>query len=186
VPTPGRFERVIHGRPIGYSTGANGGDSVTEAGSAAFREQPLASGCRCGCGEQVGRGARYRPGHDARHASQVGRAMIAAGAEDPELLAALPSEALRAKPAPGLRPPAYPRPDVTPSEGLTPGPLPPSGRGGQVAARAAVDRQPVLFLSDVGQPPPSVQHQPCWNASHMAEPAVAPTSAKATVTALEG
>src|SRR5215212_1459355 len=70
---------------------------VTEAGSAVFREQPLVAGCRCGCGEQVGRGALYRPGHDARHASQVGRAMMAAGAEDPVLLAELPSEALRAK-----------------------------------------------------------------------------------------
>jgi predicted RNase H-like nuclease len=68
-----------------------------EAGSTAVREQPLAAGCRCGCGEQVGRRALYRPGHDARHVSQVGRAMMAAGAEDPDLLAALPSEALRAK-----------------------------------------------------------------------------------------
>lgn len=54
-------------------------------------------GCLCGCREPVGRGALYRPGHDARHASQVGRAMLAAGAEDPALLAALPSGALRRK-----------------------------------------------------------------------------------------
>ncbi|MGY1751162.1 hypothetical protein [Modestobacter sp. SYSU DS0511] len=73
------------------------GVDVTEAGSATFREQPLVASCRCGCGEQVGRRSNYRPGHDARHASQIGRAMIAAGAEDPVLLAELPSEALREK-----------------------------------------------------------------------------------------
>lgn len=76
----------------------NHGDlGVSAAGPPAVREAPLAAGCRCGCGEQVGRGALYRPGHDARHASRVGRAMIAAGAEDPGLLAELPSDALRAK-----------------------------------------------------------------------------------------
>jgi hypothetical protein len=52
--------------------------------------------CLCGCG-QIGRGSSYRPGHDARHASRIGRAMAAAGEEDPELLAQLPSDALRAK-----------------------------------------------------------------------------------------
>src|SRR4051812_38628717 len=70
---------------------------VTNAGSAACREQLLVADCRCGCGQQVGRGALSRPGHDARHASQVGRAMTAAGAADLVLLAELPSEALRAK-----------------------------------------------------------------------------------------
>ncbi|WP_147262046.1 DUF429 domain-containing protein [Blastococcus sp. TF02A-26] len=92
-----RIERVVRGRPIDRSDGAGGGDGVTEAGPTAFRDQSLVSDCRCGCHEQVSPGARYRPGHDARHASQVGRAMIAAGAEDPALLATLPSEALRAK-----------------------------------------------------------------------------------------
>ena len=53
--------------------------------------------CLCGCGETTGRGSTYRPGHDARHASRVGRAMAAASAEDPALLAELPSDALRAK-----------------------------------------------------------------------------------------
>jgi hypothetical protein len=55
--------------------------------------------CTCGCGQTVGQGALYRPGHDARHASQVGRALIAAGTPDPALLAELPSEALRGKAA---------------------------------------------------------------------------------------
>jgi hypothetical protein len=32
--------------------------------------------CGCGCGEQVGRRATYRPGHDARHASAVGLAIF--------------------------------------------------------------------------------------------------------------
>ena len=54
--------------------------------------------CRCGCGEQATRPtALYRPGHDARHAGAVGRALIAAGHADPALLDALPSQALRAK-----------------------------------------------------------------------------------------
>lgn len=73
------------------------GVDVTQAGSAATPEQPSAAGCRCGCGQQVGRRSTYRPGHDARHASQVGWAMIAAGAEDPVLLAELSSDALRDK-----------------------------------------------------------------------------------------
>jgi len=91
-----KAQAMLHlGRPR-TADNLNGVD-VTEAGSAAIREQPSVAGCRCGCGEQVGRRALYRPGHDARHASQVGRAMIAAGAEDPVLLAALPSEALRVK-----------------------------------------------------------------------------------------
>ncbi len=97
VPASGRSERVVHGNPIVYSAEANGGDGVPEAGSAAVPRTAVDSACRCGCHERVGPGARYRPGHDARHASQVGRAMIAAGAEDPVLLATLPSEALQAK-----------------------------------------------------------------------------------------
>jgi hypothetical protein len=54
--------------------------------------------CRCGCRQQVTRPtALYRPGHDARHAAAVGRALIAAGHADPALLDALPSLALRGK-----------------------------------------------------------------------------------------
>lgn len=45
----------------------------------------------------MSQGALYRPGHDARHASQVGRALVAAGTADEGLLAGLPSEALRTK-----------------------------------------------------------------------------------------
>lgn len=41
--------------------------------------------------------ALYRPGHDARHAAAVGRALIAAGHADPALLVALPTPALAAK-----------------------------------------------------------------------------------------
>src|SRR5947209_4135101 len=83
------------GRP--REAGNLAGVDVTHAGSAAFREQPLVASCRCGCGKHVGRRSNYRPGHDARHASHIGLAMIAAGAEDPVLLAELPSEALREK-----------------------------------------------------------------------------------------
>lgn len=48
--------------------------------------------CRCGCGETTS-GGSYRPGHDARHAGKVGRA-IAAGGDPVSLTAALPTEAL--------------------------------------------------------------------------------------------
>jgi hypothetical protein len=58
----------------------------------------MSANCRCGCGEQVSRPTlHYRPGHDARRAAAVDRALIAAGGPDPELLAALRSPALRAK-----------------------------------------------------------------------------------------
>ena len=56
--------------------------------------------CLCGCGSPTGR--NYRPGHDARHASMVGRKLAAAGddvtsAHRDALLLKLPSDALRAK-----------------------------------------------------------------------------------------
>lgn len=53
--------------------------------------------CRCGCGAQTVRPeASYLPGHDARHAGAVGRALLA-GADREAALAALPTEALRTK-----------------------------------------------------------------------------------------
>ncbi len=52
-----------------------------------------------------------------------------------------------------------------------------------MTARAEVDRQPALLFRDVGQAPSSVQHQPGWNASQVAERAVAPTSAKENMAA---
>lgn len=55
--------------------------------------------CLCGCGAETKRS--YRPGHDARHAGQVGRLLAAGTSLSPEqrsqLLATLPSEALRQK-----------------------------------------------------------------------------------------
>lgn len=56
--------------------------------------------CNCGCGEAVqSKKAQYRPGHDARHAGTIGRAM--AETQDSKaranLLGRLPSEALRVK-----------------------------------------------------------------------------------------
>jgi len=55
--------------------------------------------CLCGCGEPTDR--NYRPGHDARHASQVGRDIAEMGHPESEeverLLRSLPSDALRAK-----------------------------------------------------------------------------------------
>lgn len=58
----------------------------------------MTQACLCGCGGSVIRPtAPYLPGHDARHAGAVGRALISAGHADPALLDALPSPALRAK-----------------------------------------------------------------------------------------
>lgn len=53
--------------------------------------------CTCGCGEQIGPKATYRPGHDARHAGAVARAIAADPKQEKTLLLALPSPALRAK-----------------------------------------------------------------------------------------
>lgn len=49
--------------------------------------------CLCRCGEPVGKRSNYRPGHDARHAGHVGRAL----ADGVDLLDKLPTEALRNK-----------------------------------------------------------------------------------------
>lgn len=56
--------------------------------------------CLCGCGSPTGR--NYCPGHDARHASMIGRDLAAAGDDltsvrRDALLLKLPSDALRAK-----------------------------------------------------------------------------------------
>lgn len=53
--------------------------------------------CHCGCGEQIGPKATYRPGHDARHAGMVARDIAADPKQEKTLLLALPSPALRAK-----------------------------------------------------------------------------------------
>ncbi|NEE01200.1 hypothetical protein [Phytoactinopolyspora halotolerans] len=56
--------------------------------------------CRCGCGEATsGSRALYRAGHDARHASQVARAIVADPGKRAILLESLPSAALRDKAA---------------------------------------------------------------------------------------
>lgn len=51
--------------------------------------------CGCGCGENVPPKSNYRPGHDARHAGQVGRAIAESG--DWTLIDQMPTEALVAK-----------------------------------------------------------------------------------------
>lgn len=55
--------------------------------------------CLCGCGGSTGR--NYQPGHDARHAAQVGRALASERdlpePQREEILQRLPSDALRAK-----------------------------------------------------------------------------------------
>lgn len=56
-----------------------------------------APACTCGCGEQISPTATYRPGHDARHAGAVARAIAADPKQAKTFLLALPSPALRAK-----------------------------------------------------------------------------------------
>ncbi|TXK18443.1 hypothetical protein [Homoserinibacter sp. GY 40078] len=51
--------------------------------------------CKCGCGEQVKRD--YRPGHDARHVSQLTRAVREGAIEKRVALRLLPTESLREK-----------------------------------------------------------------------------------------
>lgn len=51
--------------------------------------------CKCGCGSPCSRKSNYRPGHDARHAGNVARAIAAS--EDYTLLNDLPTDALRDK-----------------------------------------------------------------------------------------
>ncbi len=51
--------------------------------------------CLCGCAQTVGKNSNYKPGHDARHASNIAKAVH--DTDNRELLKTLPSVALRAK-----------------------------------------------------------------------------------------
>lgn len=70
---------------------------TTPKAPTAAKAAPVRSACRCGC-KATGPGA-YRPGHDARHAGQVGRFLLTGPtpAEAKTALAALPTDALRDK-----------------------------------------------------------------------------------------
>lgn len=60
--------------------------------------EPTFSKCRCGCEENVAPKRHYRPGHDARHAGAVARALIANDSDRAASAArAAMSGALRAK-----------------------------------------------------------------------------------------
>jgi hypothetical protein len=52
--------------------------------------------CWCGCGEQTGPKAYYRPGHDSRHVGQVAR-QVAASDEFNSITEQLPTKALQLK-----------------------------------------------------------------------------------------
>jgi hypothetical protein len=98
--------------------------------------------CGCGCDENVPPKSTYRPGHDARHAGQVAKAMLAKGEYDDEAVAVLPSEALRdkataifnkriakvqakaAKDAAKAEPEPTPEPEPEPVKAATPKPAP--------------------------------------------------------------
>lgn len=71
---------------------AEAGHDVQDDGPAPFNL------CRCGCGEHVAPKRSYRPGHDARHAGAVARALIADDRDrEAESARAFMSGALRAK-----------------------------------------------------------------------------------------
>lgn len=53
--------------------------------------------CKCDCGQVITTKARYRPGHDARHAGIVARAIAENPKQANALLGTLPSNALQAK-----------------------------------------------------------------------------------------
>ena len=64
--------------------------------AAAATDAPTANQCRCGCNAATK--AMYAPGHDARHAGQVGRAIVDLPADQRgAALAALPTQALITK-----------------------------------------------------------------------------------------
>lgn len=69
--------------------------SVSESASPEFKH------CLCGCGANVPSKTNYRPGHDARHAGQIGREIAANytvdGFDRRTLLDALPTDALKRK-----------------------------------------------------------------------------------------
>ena len=63
----------------------------------------LATECKCHCGQPVGKGKNYRPGHDARHAGNIAR-LISQGRTEGwpadqvnSLVRALPTNALQLK-----------------------------------------------------------------------------------------
>lgn len=74
---------------------------VVKSGTKSATSSVSAEGtpCLCGCGEATGKKSNYRPGHDARHAGNVGRALVNEDSDDviTAALAVLPSELLREK-----------------------------------------------------------------------------------------
>jgi hypothetical protein len=111
VVDPGTYDDHTHEEAEAVIDAWLAGTRVTEVDSKQKPESKSSSGgsrlkvknesgkCRCGCGEDTK--SNYRPGHDARHAGQVGREIAAnyatKGFDRRTLLDALPSDKLRAK-----------------------------------------------------------------------------------------
>lgn len=55
---------------------AKGNQPTEQAVAPSNSPAPAPVKCRCGCGDEANLGRSYRPGHDARHASAVARAVI--------------------------------------------------------------------------------------------------------------
>lgn len=86
LSTEGTVTELLKAAPKAAGGGARkavakGKDAVAEGKdqpvkAAPAKPEPVA--CNCGCGEMANLGRAYKPGHDARHAGQVGR-MLAEG-----------------------------------------------------------------------------------------------------------
>jgi hypothetical protein len=65
-------------------TVAKGNQAVAEGKKPETKVAPTPVDCHCGCGIKANLGRTYRPGHDARHASAVARAVLEGrtGAQD--------------------------------------------------------------------------------------------------------
>ncbi|WP_454175063.1 hypothetical protein [Gordonia sputi] len=70
--------------------------AITTSTEAKRSGKKAPAACACGCSE-VTSGGRYRPGHDARHAGNLVRAVLAGQVEMADALDAVASDALRAK-----------------------------------------------------------------------------------------
>lgn len=71
--------------------------NTTTATAIELPKAPALRVCPCGCKEHVAGSATYRPGHDARHAGQVAKAIAAKPADAVALLESLPTRALQVK-----------------------------------------------------------------------------------------
>ncbi|ATW58768.1 hypothetical protein KDJ07_gp54 [Arthrobacter phage Urla] len=69
-------------------------EAKTPAPKAQESKSPEGDGCKCGCGVQVTGKSAYRPGHDAKHVSNLVRATKEANTEQQGRIAGIASQTL--------------------------------------------------------------------------------------------